>query len=161
MIGRKIHTGCGNLTRLWKDSINGLTPFMKQFPQLYNICTTQDCTLDKLDTVVRADFFRRRLNDELTNQWLSLRSCVHSLNLSGDSGSMYWGLNKSGKFTTKSMYKWLERPLSGCTYKWIWKAKIPLKIQIFLWQLAQDAVLTRQVMRQLKWQGDPVCSFCQ
>lgn len=57
------------------------------------------------------------------------------------------------------MYKWLENPLSGCHYRWVWKAKIPLKIKIFLWQLSQDAVLTRQVMKERKWPGDPKCSF--
>lgn len=58
------------------------------------------------------------------------------------------------------MYKWLEKPLSGCNYKWIWEAKIPLKIQIFMWQLVQNAVLTRAVMKRKNWPGNPVCSFC-
>ena len=29
-----------------------------------------------------------------------------------------------------------------------------------MWQLSQDAVLTRQVMRTRKWTGNPTCSFC-
>uniref|UniRef100_A0A453SZI1 Reverse transcriptase zinc-binding domain-containing protein n=1 Tax=Aegilops tauschii subsp. strangulata TaxID=200361 RepID=A0A453SZI1_AEGTS len=45
----------------------------------------------------------------------------------------------------------------GCNFKWIWRAKIPLKIQIFLWQLFQDFVLTRDVMCR---RGRPVCAFC-
>lgn len=47
--------------------------------------------------------------------------------------TVYWGLNKSTTYSTNSMYKWLEKPLSGSSYKWIWEAKLPLKIQIFLW----------------------------
>ena len=54
-----------------------------------------------------------------------------------------WSLNSGGRFTTKSVYKRLERDLSGPNYKWVWKAAIPLKIKIFLWQLFQDAVLAR------------------
>ena len=32
MIGRKIKVGFGDLASLWKDFINGLTPFNEQFP---------------------------------------------------------------------------------------------------------------------------------
>uniref|UniRef100_A0A8I6Y2N0 Reverse transcriptase zinc-binding domain-containing protein n=1 Tax=Hordeum vulgare subsp. vulgare TaxID=112509 RepID=A0A8I6Y2N0_HORVV len=58
------------------------------------------------------------------------------------------------------MYRWLERNLAGAHYKWIWGAKIPLKIQIFLWQFFQNSILTRDNMRKIQWQGDPKCSFC-
>ena len=29
-----------------------------------------------------------------------------------------------------------------------------------MWQMAQDAVLTRQVMKKRKWPGNPACAFC-
>lgn len=58
------------------------------------------------------------------------------------------------------MYKWLEKPLNVCSYKWIWDGKVPFEIQIFLWQLFQDVVLTRHVMKQRKWPGNTCCSFC-
>uniref|UniRef100_A0A452ZJW9 Reverse transcriptase zinc-binding domain-containing protein n=1 Tax=Aegilops tauschii subsp. strangulata TaxID=200361 RepID=A0A452ZJW9_AEGTS len=48
----------------------------------------------------------------------------------------------------------------GPNYKMVWKAPIPLKIKIFLWQLFQNAVLTRDNMRIRNWPGNPVCSFC-
>ena len=60
----------------------------------------------------------------------------------------------------KKNYAWLERNLSGPSYKWVWKAPIPLKIKIFLWQLFQNAMLTRDNMRIRKWPGNPMCSFC-
>ena len=53
-----------------------------------------------------------------------------------------------------------ERNITGCGFKWIWKAKIPSKIHIFLWQLFQYAVLTRDVMSRRNWTGNPRCSFC-
>ena len=51
--------------------------------------------------------------------------------------------------------------MARCDFRWIWKAKIPLKIQIFLWQLFQDAILTREVMKKRNWSGNPRCSFCR
>lgn len=57
-----------------------------------------------------------------------------------------WAHGPRHKFTTKSMYEQLEKNIAGCDFRWSWKAKIPLKIKIFLWHLFQDAVLTRDVM---------------
>jgi hypothetical protein len=46
------------------------------------------------------------------------------------------------------------------TYKEIWKAKIPLKNKIFIWMVAQNAILTKENMIFRNWQGDPACYFC-
>lgn len=62
-------------------------------------------------------------------------------------------------YSVRSMYKWLERNIHGSHHRWIWKAKIPLKIQIFLWLLFHHAVLTRDNTRKKNWSGSPVCSF--
>jgi hypothetical protein len=59
------------------------------------------------------------------------------------------------------MYEHLERDLNGPNNKMIWKAKIPLKIQIFMWQVFRNAIPTRDNMRKRKWPGTPVCSFCK
>jgi hypothetical protein len=66
---------------------------------------------------------------------------------------------KNAKFTTKSVYEFLERDLSGADNKMIWKVKILLEIQIFMWQVFRDAIPTRHSMRKRKWQGNPLCSF--
>jgi hypothetical protein len=58
------------------------------------------------------------------------------------------------------MYQYLERNLSGSHNKRIWKAKIPLKIKIFLWQLFRDAILTRDNLKKRKWTSSLLCSFC-
>ncbi|XBI75353.1 hypothetical protein VPH35_068732 [Triticum aestivum] len=94
------------------------------------------------------------------DQWNDLVGVVNSWHLSDETDGIRWRLGSKGKFSTKSVYSYLERNLAGCDFRWIWKAKIPLKIQIFLWQLFQDAVLTRDVMRRRKWAGNPKCSFC-
>lgn len=35
-----------------------------------------------------------------------------------------------------------------------------MKIKIFLWLLANDAILTKENLRKRNWQGDPRCVFC-
>lgn len=49
---------------------------------------------------------------------------------------------------------------SGAFHKIIWKSKIPEKIKIFLWLMANNAVLTRDNMKKRKWNGDSLCIFC-
>lgn len=72
-----------------------------------------------------------------------------------------WKFTSKKIFTTKSVYEWLERDLARPNYKWVWKAKIPLKIKTFIWQLFQNAVLTKDNMRKRSWPGNPSCSFCR
>lgn len=153
-------TEFGNLTRVWKDLVNGLIPFNMQFPQLFDICTVQECTVERFSAVDASYFFGRRLCPTLAGQWWEMCEHISGIRLTTKNDVVYWGLNKNAKFLIKSMYKWLEKPLSGCNYKWIWKAKLPLKIQIFMWQLSQNVVLTRQVMKSRKWPCNPSCSFC-
>ena len=96
------------------------------------------------------DFFRRQLHPPLVDQWKKLGEVVRSWPGSMEPDKVCWALGKKMKnFTTKSVYVYLERQLVGCDYRWIWRAKIPLKIQIFLWQLFQDAILTREVMKKM------------
>jgi hypothetical protein len=43
----------------------------------------------------------------------------------------------------------------------IWKAKIPLKVQIFLWMAWHDRIQTVQQMRKKNWDKAQVCMFCE
>lgn len=59
-----------------------------------------------------------------------------ALSLSDEFDTVGWSLSKN-TFTTKSVYKWLESGIAGANKRWIWKAPIPLKIKIFMWQVLQ------------------------
>jgi hypothetical protein len=50
----------------------------------------------------------------------------------------------------------LGTPVSRCT----WKAKIPLKIKIFLWYLKTGIVLTKDNLVKRQWKGCTKCYFC-
>lgn len=127
---------------------------------LYNICNYQEITVSDFRKGVEGDFFRRRLHTPLVEQRRKLETVVNSWPQSDAPDEITWALGKKKKFTTKSVYEYLEKNVRGCDYKWIWASKIPLKIQIFLWQLFQDAILTRDVMSRRNWAGNPTCSFC-
>jgi hypothetical protein len=58
------------------------------------------------------------------------------------------------------MYAHLCRREPGDSNKRIWKAKIPLKIKVFMWLLNKNAILTKDNMIKRNWQGDQHCKFC-
>lgn len=63
-------------------------------------------------------------------------------------------------FSIKSMYDHLTRDESFEPLKFIWKAKIPQKIKIFMWLIHNNAILTRDNLIKRKWPGDASCVFC-
>jgi hypothetical protein len=62
-------------------------------------------------------------------------------------GVVYWGLIANKQFSMKYVYEFLEKGMVGPNNKFIWKAKIPLKIQIFMWQTFRNAIRTRDSLK--------------
>jgi hypothetical protein len=42
----------------------------------------------------------------------------------------------------------------------IWRAKLPLKIRIFLWQMANDRLPTVEQLKKRNWGGKAECQLC-
>jgi hypothetical protein len=60
-----------------------------------------------------------------------------------------WALETSGRFSVSSLYRKINQGPNLPHKKLIWKAKLPLKIKIFLWQMAKgkmpaSALIKRQ-----------------
>jgi hypothetical protein len=71
-----------------------------------------------------------------------------------------WCWEKSGVSTVKSAYKQLCCNESGASCKMIWRAKLPLKIKIWMWVIEQNAMLTKDNLTKRNWTGDFTCAFC-
>jgi hypothetical protein len=69
-------------------------------------------------------------------------------------------LSAEAIFFVKSTYNALTGSEGGPSFKYIWKGKIPAKIKIFLWLIANNAILTKDNMLKRQWKGDPTCYFC-
>jgi hypothetical protein len=59
-----------------------------------------------------------------------------------------------------SCHTWLLIIKHGHNSKRIWKAKISLKIKIFLWLAEQNAIITKDNLFKRKWKGNSSCTFC-
>lgn len=64
--------------------------------------------------------------------------------------SPVWSLEKSGNFSVKSMYDHLCEA-HNCPNGFIFKAKIPLKIKIFMWLIKQGVILTEDNLIRKNW----------
>jgi hypothetical protein len=83
-----------------------------------------------------------------------------SIVLSEGDDMISWKFGNKGLFSVKSVYNAMTANESGTYVRIIWKGKIPSKIKIFLWMVANNAILTKDNMIKRKWAGDPTCYFC-
>jgi hypothetical protein len=83
------------------------------------------------------------------------------VNLNNLRDSFRWTTSK--KFSVKDMYNDLVLRSGTPVNCWAWKAKIPLKIKIFLWYLKNGVVLTKDNLVKRQWKGCTKCCFvmCQ
>jgi hypothetical protein len=105
------------------------------FPFLFDISLTQAVTFQQ---AVQCGFnipFKGRLCPGLLEQWNYIKNDVVLIPRANTTDQVVWALTSNKIFSTKSVYQFLERNLPGAYNKLIWKAKIPLKIKFFLWQL--------------------------
>jgi hypothetical protein len=71
-----------------------------------------------------------------------------------------WSFNSLGQFSVKSYYVDLLNQHTIFLRKYIWKLKIPLKIEIFMWSLHQKVILIKDNLGKHNWNGCPKCAFC-
>jgi hypothetical protein len=125
----------------------------------YELCLNQT---NSVFDVKNADWmiqFKIILPPITIDQWYELAGKLNvlSLNESNDKPVSKWTANK--QFTIKSVYTELTKIENGPNYKVIWKSKIPEKIKIFMWLVAQGAILSKDNMIKRKWEGNPGCYF--
>jgi hypothetical protein len=158
--GRKVILNRGNIVRFWLDPWLNNTPLCESYPSLFDVCHAQEWTFEKVLSCNLVIPFRRRLCQVLQEHWDYIKNAAINYDRPLVSDGILWMLNANGRLPTKSLYCLLEKDVVGSNNKWIWEAKLPLKIKFFLWQLFQNAILTRDNLKKRNWPGSPICSFC-
>jgi hypothetical protein len=149
----------GTQTRFWEDLWLGKEPLMKKYPALYNIVRKKNVSVAQvLSTTPLNVSFRRVLVGDNWEKWISLVGNVLMVNLNDHKDSFIWTASKC--FSVKSMYNDIVLKQGAPVNCWSWKAKIPLKIKIFLWFLKNEVVLTKDNLVKRQWKGCTKCCFC-
>jgi len=108
----------------------------------------------------RLDYIRN-FGDKEIEEWLEMRGKLEGVVLTEGADKVVWKLEKSGKFTTRSVYKFITfGGVIDLRMMEIWRAKISLKLKIFLWMAWHDRIQTAQQLKRRNWDGSKRCKYC-
>jgi hypothetical protein len=89
--------------------------------------------------------------DNCWRLWLHLVQRLMAVQLNNDNDMFVWELTTNGIFTIKSISLDLLDDNAKYLNKYIWKMKVPLKIQVFMWFLHRKVILTKGNLIKRKW----------
>ncbi|WVZ88220.1 hypothetical protein U9M48_034764 [Paspalum notatum var. saurae] len=151
--------GDGTQVRFWEGWC-GNQPFKFSYPSLFNIATKKGTTVAEVMSSSPLNIsFRRGLYGERLLAWNELIRRVMNLELSEGRDVFRWGLNKTGVFSVRSMYKHLINNGLKVSQE-IWRTRIPLKTKIFMWYIKRGVLLTKDNLTRMNWYGHQSCCFC-
>ena len=160
--GATFKVGNGKNTLFWVDIWIQDKPLYQTFPRLYACCRKKDALVG--DYWVNGEWdigFKRPFGQAELSEWESLMSMLEGAQLSHHIDQVIWRLEKSGDYTTKSMYRLLSfSGLNNRTVKKLWKNRMPLKLKIFLWLAFQDRLQSGATLKKRHWRGDERCIVC-
>lgn len=132
----------GNQTRFWKDCWLGDCPLEISFHKLYLIASQPDIKVSK--AFVDGQWcitFRRQLNENLQQDLNGLLALLTEVSLTEGVDRTHWALERSGKYSTKSLYRLMTSGgVTDTHMQMIWRCHIPLKVKIFVWMAAHDRI---------------------
>ena len=137
-----------------------MSPLQHRFPALFAICTDpMQLVASALSNGSRNISFRRTFDMAEAAAWTELQSLLPP-SLPGGRNLVSWRLTPSGMFSVKSAYRCLfGAPVRAWTSP-LWKAPIPLKIKIFVWQLLRNRLPSGVEVRKRQGPGDGLCPLC-
>lgn len=122
----------------------GECPLMIRFPKLYKICRDKEVSVEEIGEVNWNLDFRRRLGNDEIAELFDLQEELELVQLTGERDQIKWALEKSGKYTTKSMYRLMKH--SGeidLRMMEVWEAKLPLSQNLYVDALARQGAHRR------------------
>jgi hypothetical protein len=161
-MGIKWRVGNGRKVRFWEDIWFGNSSLETQFWPLYVINDQQGKTISQVwDGHILRLTFRRSVSENLMNMWYNMLSIVEDLNLQEDDDQIIWSFSSNGKFSVQSLYAVINhRGVVPLYVSSVWKLKIPPRVQIFLWLLTKNKILTRDNVAKRREVSHKTCLFC-
>ncbi|KAE8787033.1 dna replication licensing factor mcm2 [Hordeum vulgare] len=159
-LGLRISVGNGAGTQFWLDPWLDGEPLRLRFPRLFAICGDPAALVA---VSAREDGwhvpFRHPLGPAEVQEWDTLQAAV-PLPVSSDRDYAVWSLSPSGNFSVSSAYLALCRTPVLPWLSPLWKAPLPLKIQIFVWQLLRDRLPSGTKVLKRHGPGNGTCPLC-
>ena len=160
-MGAKFSIGNGQSTRFWTNLWIGAQPLWTEFRDLYDIAVNPGMSVaDALRSPPSEIHFKRELLGPEQASLVALRQLIDRVVLSDQPDAVSWALTSSGKFSVKSLYRKLCQGPSQLVVAGLWKARLPLKIKLFLWQMFRDKLPTSLNVAKRNGPADGPCALC-
>ena len=135
--------------------------FQGRFPLIFAISDSPEALICQVLSdegwIIR---FRRCLGPAELMQWQQLQVEIEGISLSSDRDTVSWSLTASAIFSTNSLYRKLCSGVQFPCLKNIWQATVPLKIRIFLWQLARGRLPANDQIALRQGPSNGQCALC-
>ena len=152
--------GDGKSTSFWNDCWCGNIPLSVRFKRLHDLSLDKEISVEKvISTNSESLTFRRRLVGAGADNLKEMISSYEDICLNDSRDNVIWLLDKKG-FSVKSLYLNCRNNLGRVPYMFIWNAKIPQRIKVFLWLLLRDRILSKANLSKRNWQGNINCTWC-
>ncbi|KAJ4804331.1 RNA-directed DNA polymerase (reverse transcriptase)-related family protein [Rhynchospora pubera] len=154
--------GDGSSINFWQDIWYNNCSLATLYPFLYDLCANKDCSLQEVVLTHGSILhFSRSLNGILRQEWHELTTILHNTCLKNEDDTMNWRWETNGIYTSHSLYQFLNfggvpNHLSNI---W-WELKVPVKIQVFMWLVMHDKILSKHNLSKKGWPGDVSCCCC-
>jgi hypothetical protein len=157
--GRIMRLGNGLTIDFWHDIWCRAISLKDKFPNLFKICFDQNRLVSDMQKLNWKLKFRRWLDEDLQNQLRMMNDMLFRYKTNDSRDVPVWKWENSGKFSVRSLYKHFHRNSQGVFHEQVWKAKLPLKIKVFMW-LTLHAILTKDNLLNRNWKCNHSCAFC-
>jgi hypothetical protein len=132
------------------------------FWDLFSICNEPSAKVS--DILVDGEIclsFRRCFDTNMMCRWRELCALLGFVSLSRDRDTPIWSVEASGKYSVRSFYNLVnDGGVRVPHLASIWKISIPGRVQVFMWLLVQNRLLTRDNLAKRRAVHDGSCLFC-
>lgn len=151
----------GKAASFWLDLWYGDQSLRERFPALFAISDKPNAKM--ADVWINERWqpgFRRSLGPTEINEWEELRTKLQGVHPTRGGDEVSWKLEASGCFSTGSLYKEIFKANNPCDLSGIWKARLPAKIKIFLWQVVRNRITSGDQVQKRHGPGNGKCVWC-
>jgi hypothetical protein len=154
--------GNGRKTSFWDDVWLGECPLRIVFPQIYGCCEQQNGLVAEVVLANGLDLtFCRSFGPVEVREWSELGNMMNGLVLNEEEDKVKWAFEASGKFSTKSMYRFILNPgVRDVRMMDMWSVNCPLKQKNFLWLCFRGHIQTAVQLAGRGWPGSDLCVVC-
>jgi hypothetical protein len=105
--------------------------------------------------------FRRTFSESMMQRWYELEDVVKSVSFSDEGDAWVWQYESKGVYSTQSLYVFINfKGVQPVYIPALWKVIVPPRIQILLWLMSNNKLLTVDNLAKRGIVKPEECQFC-